>query len=153
MKIKTIAAGIAAAVMMGVMSISAFAAEKKPEPLIQAAAAIDDSLETVWGENRNVSYTLEDNAIFIALWDKGVNEDTFGGINNWDKRDVTLDFSFLEPDVTYKAELFTDSSDCPAAASLYEYTCNLSPVTCHHSPVTITMQSGGGFVMVLTQEE
>lgn len=84
MKIKTIAAGIAAAVMVGVMGVTAFAAEKKPEPLIQAAAAIDDSLETVWGENRNVSYTLEDNAIFIALWDKGVNEDTFGGINNWD---------------------------------------------------------------------
>ena len=84
MKIKTIAAGIAAAVMVGVMGVTAFAAEKKPEPLIQAAAAIDDSLETVWGENRNVSYTLEDNAIFIALWDKGVNEETFGGINNWD---------------------------------------------------------------------
>jgi len=75
-----------------------------------------------------------------------------GGINNWDKRDVTLDFSFLESDVTYKAELFTDSPDCPADASLYEYTCNLSPVTRNLSPVTITMQSGGGFVVVLTPE-
>ncbi len=84
MKIRTIAAGITAAVMMGAMSITAFAAETT-EPLIQAAAAIDESLESIWGQNRDVSYTLDNNSIDIALWDDGINEENFGAVNNWDK--------------------------------------------------------------------
>ena len=54
MNIKHIAAGITAAVIMGAMSVTAFAAQKE-SPLQMAAIAIDDSLSTAWGENRNVS--------------------------------------------------------------------------------------------------
>ena len=75
MNIKHIAAGITAAVIMGAMSITAFAAQKE-SPLQMAAIAIDDSLSTAWGENRNVSYTEDENKIYIIIWDDGVNEKT-----------------------------------------------------------------------------
>lgn len=83
MNIKHIAAGITAAVIMGAMSVTAFAAQKE-SPLQMAAYAIDDSLSTAWGENRNVSYTEDENKIYIIIWDDGVNEKTIENVNNWD---------------------------------------------------------------------
>ena len=83
MNIKHIAAGITAAVIMGAMSVTAFAAQKE-SPLQMAAIAIDDSLSTAWGENRNVSYTEDENKIYIIIWDDGVNEETIENVKNWD---------------------------------------------------------------------
>ena len=83
MNIKHIAAGITAAVIMGAMSVTAFAAQKE-SPLQMAAIAIDDSLSTAWGENRNVSYTEDENKIYIVIWDDGVDEKTIENVNNWD---------------------------------------------------------------------
>ena len=83
MNIKHITAGITAAVIMGAMSITAFAAQNESK-LQMAALAIDDSLSTAWGENRNVSYTDDENKIYIIIWDDGVNEETINNVNNWD---------------------------------------------------------------------
>ncbi len=73
-----------------------------------------------------------------------------GGINNWDKRDLTVDFSFLPQGVNYTAELFTDSPDCDTDAALYEHQLTTVNAACQ---TAFAMQSGGGFVVVLTPEK
>ena len=53
-------------------------------PLIQAAAAIDDDLAATWGDSRNVSYTLEENTVYIQVWEEGINTETIKDVNNWE---------------------------------------------------------------------
>ena len=70
------------------------------------------------------------------------------GINNWDKRDVTLCFDFLTDGVIYTAECFFDTEQCADDATDYEHTYKNIDAS---QSLTITMQSGGGFVMVIRQ--
>ncbi len=44
-----------------------------------------DLLETVWGENRKVTFNEADKSIAIVLWDEGVNADNFDAIKNYDE--------------------------------------------------------------------
>ena len=69
-----------------------------------------------------------------------------GAINNWDKRDLTVDFSFLPEGVEYDVEAFVDVEDCATDASLYEHTCFTANST---TKKTIPVASGGGFALVL----
>ncbi len=69
-----------------------------------------------------------------------------GAINNWDKRDLTVDFGFLPEGVEYDVEAFVDVEDCATDASLYEHT----GFTANSTTVrTIPVASGGGFALVL----
>ena len=43
-----------------------------------------DLLETVWGENRKVTFNEEDKSIYVVLWDEGINAGDFDSINNYD---------------------------------------------------------------------
>ena len=63
----------------------------------QAAAAMDDRLEEIWGENRRVSYTEETNTVYIIIWEDGVDSEKIRSIQNWDefkedKRKMSEDF-------------------------------------------------------------
>ena len=51
----------------------------------QAAAAMDDRLEEVWGENRRVSYTEETNTVYIIIWEDGVDSEKIRTSQNWDE--------------------------------------------------------------------
>ena len=51
----------------------------------QAAAAMDDRLEEIWGENRRVSYTEETNTVYIIIWEDGVDSEKIRTIQNWDE--------------------------------------------------------------------
>lgn len=51
----------------------------------QAAAAVDDRMEEIWGENRRVSYTEENNTIYIVIWEDGVDSEKVRSIQNWDE--------------------------------------------------------------------
>ena len=64
----------------------AFAApDEMPAGLQEAARAIDDSLEATWGEERHVSFSPEENTVFIQIWDEGITTEDLAEINNWDE--------------------------------------------------------------------
>ena len=54
--------------------------------LYNLADMIDtDLLETVWGDNRKVTFNEADNSIHIILWDDGLNSDNIKSVNNWEE--------------------------------------------------------------------
>ena len=38
-----------------------------------------------WSELRDVSYTLEEDSIYVSLWADGINNETIDDVNNWDE--------------------------------------------------------------------
>lgn len=77
-----------------------------------------------------------------------------GGLNNWDERDIELDFSFLKNNdaserVFYEATIFQDGVNANHVASDYKVTkVNVNPKT----KLKIHMASGGGFAMYLRKQ-
>lgn len=70
-----------------------------------------------------------------------------GGLTNWDSRDLSLDFSFLDADKTYKAVLYKDGLNASKQGSDYvreEFTVNKD------SKLDVKLASGGGFVLSLS---
>lgn len=69
-----------------------------------------------------------------------------GGMTNWDKRDVQLDFSFLPEGVSYTAVLFKDGVNANKQAEDYR-----KETICINkdSRLTLHLASGGGFAMKL----
>lgn len=72
-----------------------------------------------------------------------------GGQTNWDSRDITITFPFLEDGVSYKAEILNDGINADHDAEDY----NLSIVNGLKKTCTLkmTLASGGGFVIKLTK--
>ncbi len=63
-------------------------------PALQGAAmAVDDFLVREWGELRDVTYTLDENTIYVSLWADGINNATIDDVTNWDE--VTNMFDYL----------------------------------------------------------
>jgi len=79
---------------------------------------------------------------------KGVNWHV-GGLTNWDERDVTLDFSFLEQGASYKATIFTDGVN--AGKNAEDYKVGTAQVT-RDTRMTLHLSSGGGFAMSLRRD-
>ncbi|MBR3525784.1 MAG: hypothetical protein IKO11_08045, partial [Lachnospiraceae bacterium] len=61
--------------------------------LQEAAIAVDDLLVREWGELRDVTYTLDENTIYVSLWADGINNETIDDVTNWDE--VTNMFDYL----------------------------------------------------------
>jgi alpha-glucosidase len=57
---------------------------------------------------------------FVILARKKANTWYLGAITNWDSREVTIDFSFLEKGKTFEADLFTDGINADKAAVDYK---------------------------------
>ncbi len=70
-----------------------------------------------------------------------------GGLTNWDSRELTVDFSFLEPNSSYKLVIYTDGINAEKQAS--DYKCDTLIVKSKDRQV-IKLASGGGFAMSLT---
>lgn len=69
-----------------------------------------------------------------------------GGMTNWDKRDVQLDFSFLPEGMSYTAVLFKDGVNANKQAEDYrKETIRIDK----DSRLTLHLASGGGFAMKL----
>ncbi|MDE6085230.1 MAG: glycoside hydrolase family 97 C-terminal domain-containing protein, partial [Muribaculaceae bacterium] len=73
-----------------------------------------------------------------------------GGRNNWTPRELNLDLSFLNGDVTYKGSLLADGADAAEKATSY----TITEVTADSdTPFKINLAPGGGFVLKLEPEE
>ena len=57
---------------------------------------------------------------FVALARRKATTWYLGAITNWDSRDLTIDFSFLEKDKKYEAEIFSDGINADKAAVDYK---------------------------------
>ena len=57
---------------------------------------------------------------FVALARRKATTWYLGAITNWDSRDITIDFSFLEKDKKYEAEIFSDGINADKAAVDYK---------------------------------
>ncbi|MDB5119477.1 MAG: glycoside hydrolase family 97 protein [Sphingobacteriales bacterium] len=56
-----------------------------------------------------------------AVMAKRKGNDWFvGAMTNWDSRELKLDFKFLKPGITFKAEIYTDGKDANTDAEQYE---------------------------------
>lgn len=64
-----------------------------------------------------------------------------GGMTNWDKRDLTVDLSFLG-EGNYQIEIFKDGINADRAAR--DYKKEITPVP-PNKKITVTMMPGGGF--------
>jgi alpha-glucosidase len=72
-----------------------------------------------------------------------------GGMTNWDGRDVTVDFSFLDKGCRYKATLFRDGVNADKNAE--DYAVDTMTVT-SDTKLNIHLASGGGFAMRLYRD-
>lgn len=72
-----------------------------------------------------------------------------GGMTNWDRRDVTVDFSFLDADRPYKAVLFKDGINADKNAE--DYAVDTFMVK-KGDKKDIHMASGGGFAMSVVKD-
>ncbi len=69
-----------------------------------------------------------------------------GGMTNWDRRDVELDFSFLPEGVRYTATLFVDGINADKQAEDYRME---KRIVDRESRMKLHLASGGGFAMKL----
>jgi alpha-glucosidase len=71
-----------------------------------------------------------------------------GGLTNWNKRDLTVDLSFLG-EGNYQIELFKDGINADRAAR--DYKREIVPVPASKK-LTVTMMPGGGFAAKITRK-
>ena len=71
-----------------------------------------------------------------------------GGLTNWDERDLTVDFSFLDSNANYDVVLYHDGKNANHNAE--DYAVEKFSANCRDSR-KIHLASGGGFVMKVTK--
>ena len=105
------------------------------------------SVPTVWDKTIPLDARLGE---YILLAKQTGNDWYVGGMTNWNARDISVDFSFLQPDVSYKATILRDGNN----ASNYptRYICEEIMVT-KETALTLNMAKGGGFVIRLVEVE
>ena len=70
-----------------------------------------------------------------------------GAITNWDSREVTIDFSFLEKGKQFEAEIFSDGINADKAA--VDYKKETRTVT-SDSKIKYRLASGGGLAAIIS---
>jgi alpha-glucosidase len=70
-----------------------------------------------------------------------------GAITNWNARDITIDFSFLEKGKTYEADVFTDGLNAEKAAIDYKREKIMVDST---TKMTFHLASGGGLSAIIS---
>lgn len=83
----------------------------------------------------------------IAIARKKGNNWYLGAITNWNSRDITIDFSFLEKRKTFEADLFTDGINAEKAAVDYKREKITVDST---SKITFHLASGGGLSAIIS---
>lgn len=101
------------------------------------------SVPAVWDRTLPLDAKLGDH-ILIA---KQKGKDWYvGGMTDWSPRTLEVDFSFLEPGVTYQATILKDAAN--SGEKPKEYVCETMNVT-NATKLTIDMAKGGGFAIRL----
>ncbi len=82
-----------------------------------------------------------------ALMAKRKGQDWFvGGMTNWTKRDLNMDFSFLPKGKSFRGEIYCDAKDAGKDATKYEH----STITLtHESHMQLHLAGGGGVAMYI----
>ncbi|CAD0004536.1 glycoside hydrolase family 97 protein [Flavobacterium salmonis] len=83
---------------------------------------------------------------FVSIARKKENTWYLGAITNWDSRDITIDFSFLEKGKKYEAEIFSDGLNADKAANDYKREVITVDST---TKLKYGLASGGGLVMII----
>jgi alpha-glucosidase len=83
---------------------------------------------------------------YVAIARKKEDKWYLGAITNWNARDITIDFSFLEKGKTYEADVFTDGLNAEKAAVDYKREkINIDSTT----KMTFHLASGGGLSAII----
>ncbi|HEY1193614.1 glycoside hydrolase family 97 protein [Flavobacterium sp.] len=83
---------------------------------------------------------------FVSMARKKDNIWYFGAITNWDSRDITIDFSFLEKGKKFQAEIFSDGVNADKAAVDYKREIITVEST---TKLKYRLASGGGLAMII----
>jgi alpha-glucosidase len=83
---------------------------------------------------------------FISIARRKGNTWYLGAITNWDSRDITIDFSFLEKGKKFQAEIFSDGLNADKAATDYKREIITIDST---TKLTYRLASGGGLAMII----
>jgi alpha-glucosidase len=84
---------------------------------------------------------------FVVIARKKENNWYLGAITNWNGRDITIDFSFLEKGKTFEADLFTDGFNAEKAAVDYKREKTTVDST---TKMTFHLASGGGLSAIIS---
>lgn len=83
---------------------------------------------------------------FVSIARRKANIWYLGAITNWDSREITIDFSFLEKGKKFEAEIFSDGSNADKAAIDYKReTITVDSTT----KLNYRLASGGGLAMII----
>ncbi|MCP2027668.1 alpha-glucosidase [Flavobacterium sp. HSC-32F16] len=83
---------------------------------------------------------------FVTIARKKANIWYLGSITNWDSRDITIDFSFLEKGKKFQAEIFSDGLNADKAATDYKK----EIITVDSSTkLKYRLANGGGLAMII----
>lgn len=83
---------------------------------------------------------------YVSIARKKDNIWYLGAITNWDSRDITIDFSFLEKGKKFQAEIFSDGLNADKAATDYKKeTVTVDSTT----KLTYRLANGGGLAMII----
>jgi alpha-glucosidase len=83
---------------------------------------------------------------YVSIARRKGNTWYLGAITNWDSRDITIDFSFLEKGKKFQAEIFSDGLNADKAATDYKK----EIVTVDSSTkLTYRLANGGGLAMII----
>jgi alpha-glucosidase len=84
---------------------------------------------------------------YVVMARKKGNNWYLGAITNWNSRDISIDFSFLEKGKTFEADLFTDGINAEKAAVDYKREkINVDSTT----KITFHLASGGGLSAIIS---
>jgi len=115
--------------------------EKEPVILNYLAA-----MPTVWDETVPLDGKIGDYAVLARR--KGTTWH-IGGINDYTPRKVTVKFDFLDPNVTYTAELFVDGINADRVGNDYRH---LTRKITKGDVLEVDMAPGGGFAFKLEKQ-
>lgn len=83
---------------------------------------------------------------FVAIARRKANTWSLGSITNWDSREITIDFSFLEKGKKFEAEIFSDGVNADKAANDYKREIVTVDST---TKLKYRLASGGGLSMII----
>lgn len=83
---------------------------------------------------------------FVSIARRKANIWYLGSITNWDSREITIDFSFLEKGKKFEAEIFSDGSNADKAAIDYKREIIMVDSS---TKLTYRLASGGGLAMII----
>lgn len=101
---------------------------------------------TVWDKTVPLAAKVGEYAVVA----KQSGDDWFvGGMNNWKGKTVSVDFSFLESGINYKATVYKDGVNANSYAT--RYICEELNIT-KESKLDMDMANGGGFVVMISPD-